>query len=247
MTPLLQTIDLNKSFGAIVAAAAVNVSIHDRAVVGIIGSNGAGKTTFINMVTGYLRPTSGTILLAGTDITSRHPIEIVRLGVGRSFQVAQLFGGLTAYENVLLSVGVADRQTHGMLSQLDIPSRADICRKVLRDFGIDSYFDHPIRSMPQGARKLLDIAMALATRPRLLLLDEPTSGVSTQEKTALMETILSVVRNMGITVVLIEHDMDVVEHYTDRVLAFAQGGIFREGPTCEVLHDPAVRKLIIGE
>jgi branched-chain amino acid transport system ATP-binding protein len=246
MKPVLRTVGLKKQFGAVVAAADINAIIPEQKIVGIIGANGAGKTTFVNMVTGYTKPTSGSIFFNEQNITGFTPIEIVRCGIGRSFQTAQLFNGLTVFENMLLAMGIAERGQTGIFSVLDTPSRADHAKEILRAFEIEKYLNQPIVEVSQGSRKLLDIAMALAVRPRLLLLDEPTSGVSSQEKTHLMNRIVTVVRDVRASVVLIEHDMDVVGQYADLILAFSQGGIVCEGPPQHVLNDPFVRSTIVG-
>jgi branched-chain amino acid transport system ATP-binding protein len=239
---------VHKSFGAVAAAADLNVAIERDSVVGLIGANGAGKTTFINMVTGYLRPGSGSIRFEDHDLTRLMPRRITQLGVSRSFQIPQLFGTLSARENLLIAVGIvaaaAQRWAHSALT----PERAGAATdEVLERFGLAAYRDRPAGVLPEGVRKLLDVAMAIVVKPRILLLDEPTSGVSADEKFSIMELVMGAVRGTGVTVLFVEHDMDIVERYAARVLAFAAGRIIADGSPGKVLSDPEVRQHVIGE
>jgi branched-chain amino acid transport system ATP-binding protein len=240
---MLKTVGLTKRFGAQIATNNVSMEIGAGEIVGVIGTNGAGKTTFVNMITGYLRPSSGHIWLGGEEITGLRPRDIARRGVGRSFQVAQLFSGLTAFENLLMAAGVASQS---VLTPLDDPGRIATCRQIFDELGLSPYRNQKIAAMPQGARKLLDIAMALAAAPKLLVLDEPTSGVSSQQKLEVMDRVIQAVAGNAMAVILIEHDMEIVERYVDRILAFAQGDVICEGRPDKVLNDPTVREKILG-
>jgi branched-chain amino acid transport system ATP-binding protein len=237
---------VNKSFGAVAAAADVNVAIDRDAVVGLIGANGAGKTTFINLVTGYLKPSSGSIRFDGRELTALPPRRITQLGVSRSFQIPQLFNTLSARENLLVAVGIvaaaAHRWAHSDLTPAGAGRASD---EILERFGLAPYRDREAGLLPEGVRKLLDVAMALVVGPRILLLDEPTSGVSADEKFAIMDLIMSAVRR--VTVLFVEHDMDIVARYAGRVLAFADGRIIADGAPAAVLADPEVRRFVIGE
>lgn len=246
MSALLQTYSLSKSFGAVIAAADLNVTVAEREVVGVIGANGAGKTTFINMVTGYLRPSSGRILFRGRDITGLAPREVVRAGVCRSFQVAQLFRELTVLENMLIALGMLREHKLTWLAPLRTAARVQEARKVLASYTIEGYADHQVATLPQGVRKLLDIAMASVGAPALLLLDEPTSGVAVEEKFPLMDTVMAPVRASGAACLFVEHDMEIVERYAERVIAFYDGRILADGPVAQVLEDPQVREFVIG-
>ena len=178
MTALLEARNLNKSFGAVNAAKDINISITDHEIVGIIGANGAGKTTFVNMVTGYMNPTSGQILFSGQDITGREPREITRLGICRSFQVAQVFMTATVFENLMIALGIAESKTlFDGLRRMRRPEVEQKAEAILNRYRISDYRDAIASTLPQGVRKLLDIAMAMVAEPKILLLDEPTSGI----------------------------------------------------------------------
>jgi branched-chain amino acid transport system ATP-binding protein len=244
MSAILETRELTKTFGAVTAASAINLSIEEDSVVALIGSNGAGKTTFVNLVTGYLKPTSGTIRYRGRDITALQPRQVTRLGVCRSFQIPQVFDTLTAYENLLVGVGIAARHGGGKPRE-DAPE--DAAEAMLLRFGLDRFRGAPAAILPEGVRKLLDIAMALVVKPQILLLDEPTSGVSSEEKFALMDLILGAIRADRVTVLFVEHDMEIVRRYTERTVAFYEGKVIADGATSTVLEDPEVRRYVVGE
>ncbi|QQP91670.1 ABC transporter ATP-binding protein [Skermanella sp. TT6] len=247
MTSVLSAHDLGKSFGAVVAASGLSMEVPAGQRVSLIGSNGAGKTTFVNMVTGYLKPDSGRILLEGRDITALAPRRISRMGVSRSFQIPQLCIELTALENMLVALAASD--PGGRLSFWK-PAHADDQRiraeELLDRFGLAEYADRPVTELPGGVRKLLDIAMALTGRPRLLLLDEPTSGVSAEEKFPMMETVMGALARESVTVLFVEHDMDIVTRYADRVVAFFNGRIIADDPPDRVLDDPEVQRYVTG-
>jgi branched-chain amino acid transport system ATP-binding protein len=245
---VLEARHVSRNFGAVTAAADINVSIAADTVVGLIGSNGAGKTTFLNMVTGYLKPSTGSIHFEGRDITSLLPRQITRLGICRSFQIPQLFDSLSVYDNLLVGVGImasAGSAWGGGGAHAGPPDEA--VEASLERFGLGAYRDRAAGLLPEGVRKLLDIAMAMVVRPRVLLLDEPTSGVSAEEKFDLMDMVMNAVRSNGVTVLFVEHDMEIVNRYTHRVLAFYEGRIIADGEPAEVLDEPEVRKYVIGE
>jgi len=243
---ILETRGLTRTFGAVVAARELNVRIAQGEIVGVIGSNGAGKTTFINMVTGYLPPSSGDILFDGNSVLGRKPRDITRMGMARSFQVAQLFPKLTVMENAMVSLVAAEGTQPSFLRPLDTPQRRERANAIFEEFGVSRYRDAFVSTVPQGTRKLVDIAMALVSRPRMLLLDEPTSGVSSEEKFALMDTVMSVVRQYGVTVLFVEHDMEIVARYVTRIIAFYSGEIIADGPPRSVLGDARVQEFVIG-
>jgi branched-chain amino acid transport system ATP-binding protein len=246
MTALLETRGLAKSFGAVTAAADINVTVNEGEIVGVIGANGAGKTTFINMVTGYLKPSAGTIRFRGRDITGLPPRQVVRAGVCRSFQVSQLFRELTVLDNMLIAFGMLRAERLSWLAPLATPERERDARAVLARYTIEAHAAAPVATLPQGVRKLLDIAMATVGAPALLLLDEPTSGVAVEEKFPLMDTVMAQVAASGAACLFVEHDMEIVERYAARVIAFYDGRVLADGPTAQVLADAEVRKYVIG-
>jgi branched-chain amino acid transport system ATP-binding protein len=246
MPVILQTRSLSKSFGAVIAAADINVTINEQEIVGVIGSNGAGKTTFINMVTGYLKPSEGAIFFRDRNITGLSPRQVTRTGISRSFQVAQLFPELTVLENMLVASNMLSARPLSWQRPLKTATAIDAARTSLAEFRIDEYAETLAATLPQGVRKLLDIAMATVGKPALLLLDEPTSGVAIEEKFDLMENIMEVVQSSGVTCLFVEHDMEIVSRYASRVIAFYEGRIIADGPTEQTLASPDVKEFIIG-
>ena len=246
MTPVLEARSLSKNFGAVVAAADINLKIHEGEIVGVIGSNGAGKTTFINMVTGYLKPSAGTILFRGRDITGTSPREATRAGICRSFQIAQLYSGLSVLDNMLIALGMLREGRLSWLSPLRTAARENEARSILARYTIEHCADALVSTLSQGVRKLLDIAMSTVSKPPLLLLDEPTSGVAIEEKFGLMDTVMAPVRESGAGCIFVEHDMEIVGRYAARVVAFYDGRILADGPAQDVLVNPEVRKYVIG-
>ena len=243
---LLQTIDLNLSFGAVVAADHINFELHEGERLAVIGQNGAGKTTFINICTGLIKPDSGRVLFAGKDITGLAPRAIVHRGMARSFQLPQLFlehsvrdcvrlaaagriGRLGLWQS--LSQSVSSQEIEAVLEMVDMRDRGDELSSML----------------PEGHRKLLDIAMALILNPKLLVLDEPTSGVSSDEKHGLMKTIMAALDERRITAIFVEHDVDIVTRYATRVAAWIAGQVAADGTPEQVLQNPEIRKNVIGE
>ena len=249
MTAILAVRELHKSFGSVVAARDINVAVPALQTVGIIGANGAGKTTFVNMITGHLRPTRGAIYFSDRDITGRPSREITRLGIARSFQMPQTFGSLTVWENICAATAIA-HAAGGLFAQattrLRAPRTLADSDAALELFRIGNYRHLRAATLPQGARKLLDIAMAVVGAPRVLLLDEPTSGISIEEKFPLMDVVMAALKDRRITVLFVEHDMDIVERYADRVLAFYDGAVIADGPPTETLENPRIQELISG-
>ena len=246
MTPVLSVRKLDKRFGAVVAADALTLDIPAGQKVSLIGANGAGKTTFVNMVTGYLKPDSGSISLDGRDVGGYSPRKVARLGISRSFQIPQLFIELTAAENLTVAVsgaGTKNLSFHSPALARDINDKAV---ELLTRFGLADLAERPISELAGGVRKLVDIAMALVRRPKLLLLDEPTSGVSAEEKFTTMDRVINAVSPDAATIVFVEHDMDIVSRYADRVIAFYQGRVLADGEPGHVLKDKEVRLYVTG-
>ena len=246
MNAILETRGLEKTFDAVVAAHNINISIDAAEVIGVIGSNGAGKTTFVNMVTGYLTPSSGQILFNGQDIAGKPTREITQMGICRSFQIPQLFPELTVLDNVLIALTITRRGRRSMFQPAIDESLKNDAMDVLARFKIEEHADKLITTLAQGVRKLVDIAMATVAKPSLLFLDEPTSGVSAEEKMSFMATLIDALKATDTAVLFIEHDMELIEAFAPRCIAFYEGTILADGDTSDVLDDEKVREFVIG-
>jgi branched-chain amino acid transport system ATP-binding protein len=254
MSVILDAQGLTKNFGAVTAANEVSAAIEKDSVVGLIGTNGAGKTTFINIVTGYLKPDRGSIAYEGRDITRLPPRDITRLGICRSFQIPQLYGSLSVFDNMMVGIGIVLRNAGlagyfsrgaALVPGYGEPAEA-VAERILGRFGLLEYRARNAQVLPGGARKLLDIALAMVARPRILLLDEPTSGVSAQEKFGIMQMVLEAGRAEGATVLFVEHDMEVVSRFAQRVLEFYDGRIIADAPPQAALAHPEVKRYVVG-
>ncbi|NPD17021.1 ABC transporter ATP-binding protein [Xinfangfangia sp. D13-10-4-6] len=244
-TLLLQAEGLKLRFGGIIAADGINLSLYKGEHLAIIGPNGAGKTTFLNICTGYLKPDAGKVTLNGREITGRPPRSITRMGVARAFQIPQLFTGHTVLENMLLAASVRERHWGLLRNLMRIPERAEM-EHLLDMVGCADVRDRLASELPEGKRKLVDIAVALALKPEVLLMDEPTSGVATADKFGVMETLMKALREAGVSSVFVEHDMEMVGLYATRVAVWAQGIIQMTGEPKTVLNDPDVIRNVIG-
>ena len=244
---LLETSKLTKYFGDTHAVDKVDFSIGEGEVVALIGSNGAGKTTLVNLISGLLPPDSGKILLRGSDVTHESVNGRIRAGIARSFQIVNLFDELTVLDNVALSIFSREQKTRFFwtLADHDHPIWQE-AHDILGQFGLAPKSSMLAGGISQGERKLLDVAVAYALRPRLLFLDEPTSGVSTREKAPIMDVISSIVRSQGITAVVIEHDMDIIFRYSDRIVVMHQGVVLASGRPEEIRQNEAVKDAVFG-
>jgi len=244
---LLQTTKLTKHFGETRAVDGVDFSVNEGEVLALIGSNGAGKTSLVNVISGLLRPDSGSIVFRGADVTGLSVYDRIHAGIARSFQLVNLFDQLTLLDNVALSIFSREDLTRKLLSLADHHHAVwQEAFEILRQFGLAVSSTQLAGGISQGERKLLDVAVAFALRPRLLFLDEPTSGVSTREKAPIMDVITAVVRSNNITAVIIEHDMDVVFKYSDRIVAMHQGSILASGTPDEIRRNEAVTTNLLG-
>ena len=254
MPAILDARGLCKAFGAVTAAHEVSAAVDKDSVVGLIGTNGAGKTTFINMITGYIKPDRGSIAYEGRDITQLAPRDITRLGICRSFQIPQLYRSLSVFDNMMVGLGIVLRNAGvaGYFSLRDGPvpgygkSAPEVAEHLLERFGLADYRNRDAQVLPGGARKLLDIALTMVAKPRILLLDEPTSGVSAEEKFGIMQMVLDAVRAEGATVLFVEHDMEIVSRFAQRVLAFYDGRIIADAAPQVALADPEVQRFVAG-
>jgi branched-chain amino acid transport system ATP-binding protein len=244
---VLEALNIVRHFGAVKAADNVSVQLQEGQTVGIVGPNGSGKTTFVNIVTGYVKPTGGQVRFREQDITGLEPREVTNLGIARSFQIPQLYTSLTILENMLIALSIRSRQHWGFWGPLKSASRVAEATQLLARFGFANGIDQRASTLPEGGRKLLDVALSFALGPKLLLLDEPTSGVSVDEKFGVMDTLVEAMKRSEITAVFIEHDMDIVARYADRVLVFSEGSILADGDPEAVFANPAVRTHVLGE
>ena len=246
MTAALQTVDLSKRFGGFVAVDKVSLAIAAGSRHALIGPNGAGKTTLINLLTGHLEPSAGQVLLEGDDVTALAQHQRVKRGLARTFQINRLFPDMTVLESVLLSVferrQLASRWWRPVGAHDDALSEA---AQLLAELRLTSVANERAKNLAYGKQRLIEIAMALAARPRVLLLDEPAAGVPTLESRELFETIARLPRD--VTVVLIEHDMDLVFRFADRITVLVAGAVMAEGVPSKIAADPTVRALYLGE
>lgn len=243
--PLLSARGLGKRFGAVVAAEDIHIEVPAGQRLSVIGSNGAGKTTFVNMVTGYLQPDAGRIELEGEDITALGHVQIARRGICRSFQIPQLALELTLRENLLVAVAAAAGRP-SLWRAADAAGHGERAEALMQRLGLQADADRPTLELAGGVRKLVDIAMALARKPRLLLLDEPTSGVSAGEKFEAMRRVMEALSGEAATVVFVEHDMEIVAEFSERVIAFYSGRVIADGTPAEVLAHAEVQKYVTG-
>jgi len=244
---LLETKELSKSFGETHAVDKVDFQIQEGEVLSLIGSNGAGKTSMVNLISGLLHPDSGRIVFRGQDITTLPVHGRIKAGIARSFQIVNLFDELTLHDNVALSIFSRQGMTRRLFTLADRHHEVwDEALEILRQFGLETKRSELAGVISQGERKLLDVAVAYALKPQLLFLDEPTSGVSTREKAPIMDVISAIVRSHRITAVVIEHDMDIIFKYSDRIVVMHQGKILASGSPEEIRQNETVKDAVFG-
>jgi branched-chain amino acid transport system ATP-binding protein len=244
---LLEVRNASKSFGSLVAVNNVSLSVEPGELRAIIGPNGAGKTTFFNLITGFFPPTSGQILLDGKDITRASAVERVAMGMARTFQVTEIFPELSIRENIRIAVESASgfrlRPWLGRHHAAEVNERID---EMLIATRLTEHADRLVGELAHGDQRSAEIAMALALRPRILLLDEPTAGMGEQETYQVAGLIRRLHKHTGYTIVLIEHDMRVVFNLADRITVLDQGRMLAEGTPQEISDDPAVQAAYLG-
>jgi ABC-type branched-subunit amino acid transport system ATPase component len=246
MPPVLETIGLVKRFGGITAASDVSLQIEKGARHALIGPNGAGKTTVVNLLTGMLRPSEGQILLDGQDITNSESHMRVRRGIARTFQINQLFAELTPIEAIGLAVSErmgTGRQWWRLLGRR--PEVVEDIIGIIEQFQLADVMYDRTAILPYGKQRLLEIALAIACRPRVLLLDEPAAGVPEAERHEILTTVASLPKD--VTVLLIEHDMDLVFSFADRISVLVNGALFADGTPDAVARDARVKAVYLGE
>lgn len=245
---MLDVRDISKNFGSLAAVRNVSMSVQPGELRAIIGPNGAGKTTFFNLICGSFPPTSGTIVFDGTDVTQLPAHNRIGLGMARTFQITEIFPALTVHENVLSAAEVAAGQTLKMwTSRADAERTEKAVVEMLELVGLSDKADRLVGELAHGDQRATEIAMALALRPRLLLLDEPTAGMGDQETYEIAKLIRRLHRDNKFTVVLIEHDMRLVFHLADRITVLDQGRLLAEGTPKEIAASEAVQTAYLGE
>jgi ABC-type branched-subunit amino acid transport system ATPase component len=244
--PALEARGLIRHFGALIATDDVSFAVQPGARQALIGPNGAGKTTLINLLTGVLKPTAGQVLLQGRDVTHLASNARVRMGLSRTFQINQLFPDLTPAESVALAI--SERNGSGTDFWRVAGGRPEIVSEIeglLTRFGLESDFDRPTRELPYGKRRLLEIALALATRPQVLLLDEPAAGVPEEERQDILAALAAL--PLDVAILLIEHDMELVFNFAERISVLVAGKLLTEGEPEAIAADERVRAVYLGE
>lgn len=245
-TATLQTRDLDLSFGSNRVIADVTFTLRPGERRALIGPNGAGKTTFVNLITGRLRPSSGKVLLNGADITNLDEASRIRLGIGRTFQITSLFPKMTVRENVFLAVaeceGIAGKLLRSVFQYRQQLDRVD---ELIHRVGLSDVAQVPAQLLPYGRQRLLEIAIALALRPKILLLDEPAAGIPTADSGIILDIIATLPKD--IAVLLIDHDMDLVFRFAQQISVLVQGSILVEGTPADIAADPRVREVYLGD
>jgi branched-chain amino acid transport system ATP-binding protein len=245
---LLEARDVMTFYGTVCALDGVSLAIDAGQFVSIIGPNGAGKTTLVNVLTGLLAPTSGTVRFKDADVGGLGPVRLARLGLARSFQLVSIFPALTVRET--LAVPVLTRRRRATRLFANLRAQRDVWEEVAEtaeQFGLGHALGRPARTLPQGDKKLLDVASAFALRPDVILMDEPTSGVSTADKHAIMTTLVQAARRLGVqAIVQVEHDMDIVFGYSDRIVALHQGRVLADATPDAVRADQRLIDTVVG-
>ncbi len=244
--PALEARGLSRNFGALIATDDVSFAVQPGARQALIGPNGAGKTTLINLLTGVIRPTAGQVVLEGRDVTGVASSARVRMGLSRTFQINQLFPDLTPAE--LLGLAISERNGSGADFWRVAGGQPTIVAEIedlLQRFGLEADLDQPTRKLAYGKQRLLEIALALATRPKVLLLDEPAAGVPEEERRDILAALAALPSDVAI--LLIEHDMDLVFNFASRISVLVAGRLLTEGPPEEIAADERVRAVYLGE
>jgi len=243
---MLRVENLRKSFGGVVATNDLSMTFEKDSLTAVIGPNGAGKTTFFNQISGALRPDYGRILLEGQDIVGLPPAEIVRLGIGRAFQVSQLFKTLTVEESLRGALLSPLGKSLKMTGRFPLRETRDRAHEVMDELGLASKADVVSGNLSHGDQKLLDMALALVLQPKVLLLDEPVAGMGPEEREQMIETVYALWKKGGLTLVLIEHDMEIVFRISQHIYVLSYGRLLAEGTAQEVRHNPAVIEAYLG-
>jgi len=249
MTALLETKSVSKCYGALRALEEISIAIRPEEIVSVVGPNGAGKTTLVNLLTGLLTPTTGEVLFMGENIAGIGPVRLAERGLVRSFQLIQIFPQLTVAETIAAAVVSRQKKRWRLFASLATDQAiAARVAEVADIFGLAQRLGTPAATLSQGEKKLLDVASAFALDPRIILLDEPTSGVSTAEKHGIMRTLIAAAKRAGVqSIVLVEHDMDLVAAYSQRIIALSEGRVLADLPPERFFADPRLIESVIGK
>jgi branched-chain amino acid transport system ATP-binding protein len=248
MTALLETKSVSKCYGALRALEEISIAIRPEELVSVVGPNGAGKTTLVNLLTGLLTPTTGEVLFMGENIAGIGPVRLAERGLVRSFQLIQIFPQLTVAETIAAAVVSRQKKRWRLFASLATDQAIGARVAEVADiFGLAQRLGTPAATLSQGEKKLLDVASAFALDPRIILLDEPTSGVSTAEKHGIMRTLIAAAKRAGVqSILLVEHDMDLVAAYSQRIIALSQGRVLADLPPERFFADPQLIENVIG-
>ncbi len=248
MSALVETVGVKKAYGDFVALDDITLSIAEGELVSIVGPNGAGKTTLVNVLTGLLKPTAGIVRFKGNDIAGIGPVVLAKRGMARAFQLVHIFPALTVAQSI--AVAVISQSGKSLALFADVSRDEAIAarvREVATIFGLEGKLLSPARLLSQGEKKLLDIASAFALSPEVILLDEPTSGVSSGDKHAIMRTLIDAARRAGVkAIILVEHDMDLVAEYSSRIVALVSGRLLADRAPAPFFADPGIIAAIVG-
>jgi branched-chain amino acid transport system ATP-binding protein len=249
MTALLETRNVSKSYGAFRALDDVSIGVGAGELVAVVGPNGAGKTTLVNLLTGLMKPTAGDVLFMGKSIAGIGPVELADHGLARAFQLIQIFPQLTVAETIAAAIVSRQKKRWRLFSRLAADEEIDTrIREVAEIFGLRHRLDTVSAALSQGEKKLLDVASAFALDPKVILLDEPTSGVSTADKHGIMKTLIAAAQTAGVeAIVLVEHDMDLVAAYSHRIVALSEGKVLADLPPDRFFADPHLIEMVIGK
>ncbi|EHL97401.1 ABC transporter, ATP-binding protein [Acetobacteraceae bacterium AT-5844] len=243
--PVLEAEGLRKSWGGVAAVDGVSLSVHAGEMLALIGPNGAGKSTCFNMLNGQIRPEAGRVILLGRDVTGQAPRTVWRLGVGRTFQITATFGSMTVLDNVRMALLSHHRRLFSLWRPAALQYSAEALAALAR-VGLQEQADRPCAVLAYGDLKRLELAIALANEPRLLLMDEPTAGMAPAERAGLMALTARIAKQAGIAVLFTEHDMDVVFGHADRILVLDRGKLIAGGTPEAVRADARVREVYLG-
>lgn len=247
-TIIIETKDLSRYFGGLRAVDGVSLQVREGALHSIIGPNGAGKTTLFNLISGTLKPTHGRVYLRGRDITGLPLHRMAHLGIGRSFQITNIFPSLTVFENARLAAQALGHDNLKIwLSATRFRRYQESADEALRKVGLEEKGGLVASTLPHGDKRKLELAILLAADPQVLLLDEPTAGMASEQVPMLMEIIRKIMESTGKTIILVEHNMNIVMNISDRITVMHQGQVLAEGTPAEIRENPAVQQAYLGE